>query len=678
MSYGRTVAFAGLAGFGLLHWMALLAPAEPVRAAVALAVALLVVARPMLLALALPAALLAGGVQVRELWPGNWDELAATLGAGVDLVGSVQLPYRGSDAAVRLVLGVGGALLALSAALVARRWWLPGLLLLGCLYGIPSVAVGFDAQFARGAVLAVLIVAYVCADRLRVDDFAPAMGLAIGVAVVALAAAPALDSDRPWFDYEAFAARGGDDGTTSFKWEHDYGALIWPREGREMLEVASPRRTYWKAETLDRFTSGHWSRDPTAGAPLGGQNVGVDADNRARWSYDIAVSVRGLESDTMPLAAVATSVEMAGETPRLEAPGIWHAGRTLRSGDSFTARVYVPDPSAGELAAAPAPLTYPRSITENLSIEVPRRGRENISVVVRGFGDSPQADYFDAAYADEQLRESSLGRTWDLSRELLQESETPFAYLQAVRRHLSTGFFYDETPPRESSTLDGFLFESRIGFCQHFSGAMALMLRMGGVPARVAVGFAPGSFDESSKRYLVRDVDAHSWVEAWFEGIGWVVFDPTPAAAPPRSQALPGAITAGVGDRRDLGTTQSAGTPRRGDRARAADRPRVRGARRGRGGRVVARGAAPSPGLGARAGVARCGCGSQAWLDVVGCRSGPALGCTPLRVGIEEGEVRRWPGSLGPGPSFAPASACGGPWPARPAARLARPPACVA
>ena len=192
---------------------------------------------------------------------------------------------------------------------------------------------------------------------------------------------------------------------------------------------------------------------------------------------------------------------------------------------------------------------------------MPRRGRDNISVLIRGFGGTPRADYYDSAYADEQIRASSLGRTWDLSRRLLAESQTPYEYLEAVRRHLGTGYFYDETPPRESATLDGFLFESRIGFCQHFSGAMALMLRMGGVPARVATGFAPGSYDESSKRYVARDVDAHSWVEAWFDGIGWVVFDPTPAAAPPRSQALPGAITAGVGDRRDLGTTQSAGTP---------------------------------------------------------------------------------------------------------------------
>ena len=57
---------------------------------------------------------------------------------------------------------------------------------------------------------------------------------------------------------------------------------------------------------------------------------------------------------------------------------------------------------------------------------------------------------------------------------------------------------------------------------------MALLLRMGGVPARVASGFAPGSYDRKRKEYVVRDLDAHSWVEAYFPGYGWVPFDPTP------------------------------------------------------------------------------------------------------------------------------------------------------
>jgi protein-glutamine gamma-glutamyltransferase len=65
---------------------------------------------------------------------------------------------------------------------------------------------------------------------------------------------------------------------------------------------------------------------------------------------------------------------------------------------------------------------------------------------------------------------------------------------------------------------------------------MALMLRMGGIPARVASGFSPGSYNSERKQYVVRDTDAHSWVEAYFPHIGWITFDPTPSASPATSQ----------------------------------------------------------------------------------------------------------------------------------------------
>jgi hypothetical protein len=74
---------------------------------------------------------------------------------------------------------------------------------------------------------------------------------------------------------------------------------------------------------------------------------------------------------------------------------------------------------------------------------------------------------------------------------------------------------------------------------------MALMLRMGGVPARVAAGFSPGSYNRDRKEYVVRDTDAHSWVEAYFPKIGWVTFDPTPSASPAVSQL--GDVSSGGG-----------------------------------------------------------------------------------------------------------------------------------
>jgi hypothetical protein len=98
---------------------------------------------------------------------------------------------------------------------------------------------------------------------------------------------------------------------------------------------------------------------------------------------------------------------------------------------------------------------------------------------------------------------------------------------------------------------------------------MALMLRMAGIPARVAAGFSPGSYNKDTDEYRVRDLDAHSWVEVWFQGIGWVPFDPTPATAPASSQAGGGSAASaadgnsqdkgasGVSERRDTGSSVS-------------------------------------------------------------------------------------------------------------------------
>jgi hypothetical protein len=76
---------------------------------------------------------------------------------------------------------------------------------------------------------------------------------------------------------------------------------------------------------------------------------------------------------------------------------------------------------------------------------------------------------------------------------------------------------------------------------------MALLLRMGGVPARVAAGFTPGTLNSDTNEWVVRDYDAHAWVEAWFPRYGWVRFDPTPGAAPARGGHGASGAAAGKG-----------------------------------------------------------------------------------------------------------------------------------
>ena len=116
-------------------------------------------------------------------------------------------------------------------------------------------------------------------------------------------------------------------------------------------------------------------------------------------------------------------------------------------------------------------------------------------------------------------------------------------------------YTYSEVPPKESATLDGFLFDGKQGYCQQFSGAMALLLRMAGIPARVVTGFSTGATDTKTGEFIVRDFDAHSWVEVYYPGWGWYTFDPTPAASPARSQPADSASVPGS----STGSTQSFG-----------------------------------------------------------------------------------------------------------------------
>ena len=145
------------------------------------------------------------------------------------------------------------------------------------------------------------------------------------------------------------------------------------------------------------------------------------------------------------------------------------------------------------------------------------------------------------------IERAGLARTYALARQLADGADTPEDYVQRVLSYLgdTENFTYSETPPPEAGTLDGFLFDARQGYCQQYSGAMALLLRMAGIPARVATGFSTGATDTKTGEYVVRDFDAHSWVEAYYPGYGWVTFDPTPAASPARSQPADAISTTG-------------------------------------------------------------------------------------------------------------------------------------
>lgn len=103
----------------------------------------------------------------------------------------------------------------------------------------------------------------------------------------------------------------------------------------------------------------------------------------------------------------------------------------------------------------------------------------------------------------------------------------------AIERYLQANFKYTLQLPRtlNRDPLATFLFERKQGHCEYFASSMAIMLRSIGIPSRVVNGFRTGEFNDVTSQYLVRASDAHSWVEAFFPGYGWISFDPTPAGA---------------------------------------------------------------------------------------------------------------------------------------------------
>jgi hypothetical protein len=149
------------------------------------------------------------------------------------------------------------------------------------------------------------------------------------------------------------------------------------------------------------------------------------------------------------------------------------------------------------------------------------------------------------------VRASPYALAYRLAGRLASTAATPYAFVTAVERHLGQGFTYDQNPPLHPYPLVSFLFGDKIGYCQQFAGAMALLLRMGGLPARVATGFTTGTYVSSGHEWVVSDLDAHAWVEVWFPHYGWVRFDPTPAVAPARGSqaAIVGTTSAGTGSR---------------------------------------------------------------------------------------------------------------------------------
>lgn len=127
-------------------------------------------------------------------------------------------------------------------------------------------------------------------------------------------------------------------------------------------------------------------------------------------------------------------------------------------------------------------------------------------------------------------------RAREFASELRAQSASDLAYAQAVLDYFNQQqFFYTLNPPTlGENPVDEFLFDTRQGFCEHFSSAFTYLMRAAGIPARVVTGYMGGEFNPYDGTLVVRQYDAHAWSEIWLPGEGWRRVDPTAAVAPER------------------------------------------------------------------------------------------------------------------------------------------------
>jgi transglutaminase-like putative cysteine protease len=430
-----------------------------------------------------------------------------------------------------LLLALFAAGLALALAVASRR---PFLAVLAVVAGAgwPATLVAGGQEIALG--VGILAAALWILAALRAQAPRTALpALVAGAAVVAVAAAAAstdavaknaLLGWEQWDLYDAPARPVG----VAYVWDASYDGIDFPDKKTVVLRIRAPRRAlYWRATTLDAFDGDRWFENLYAvQGRFGGGELPSDPlvprRPRKEWVRQ-QVQVVGLRDDH--LVGAASPVQLRADevgSVFLLSGGVFRADSSLRTGESYTVWSAVADPQPRQLAAAAA--LYPAAVQTDLDVEPRLR--------MLPWGDPLQDQQLQQLFTDTDTQQVWAYRDFvAAAQRVTRGARSPYAAVVALENWFrrAGGFRYEEQPDRPAAgvpPLVDFVTRTKAGYCQHYAGAMALMLRYLGIPARVAVGFTSGRFDEGV--WTVTDHDAHAWVEAWFRGYGWVSFDPTP------------------------------------------------------------------------------------------------------------------------------------------------------
>ena len=276
---------------------------------------------------------------------------------------------------------------------------------------------------------------------------------------------------------------------------------------------ASGLQLYWRGQTYAVYTGRGWETGTEASAEQSfeaGQPWGIDLPS-SKGRRPLVVSVETLAASRSVVYAPLDPV--AVDRPYralLRAPGDLVALSLERPASAYTALAYVPAPDAVVLSSAVA--STPSGVVSDY-LQLPSGLDPRLSSLVASWIEDSASQYDKAVAIERQLRN--------------------FAYSLDL-----------PLPPENREVVSWFIFDLKRGYCDYYASAMVVMARLAGIPARLAIGYATGDLDEATGQYVVTELQAHSWPELYFPGVGWLPFEPTagqPLPVRETRQAVPGA-----------------------------------------------------------------------------------------------------------------------------------------
>ena len=279
-------------------------------------------------------------------------------------------------------------------------------------------------------------------------------------------------------------------------------ARLVEQSATELFTVTAPQASYWRLAGLDEYDDNIWK---VAGnfSPEDGALPGASVQGGAREDVQQTFSISALREIWLPAAFA--PAEIVDTTARLT----WNA----ESG-SLTVANDIPNSDGVEYT---------------LISSIPRFTTDELSAAPETVPPDIAARYLPLPEVPALVRSEAVRVTAD--------APTRYEKMLALQAYFrSFEYSVNLNPTEGRDPLEQFL-EERIGFCQQFAGTFAVMARALGIPARVAIGFTwgdpIGQAEDGRTIYQVTGRQTHAWPEVWFEGLGWVAFEPTPGRGSP-------------------------------------------------------------------------------------------------------------------------------------------------